>query len=250
MGLFQSKKDEDSAKILQFFDENFQQQLRERGREYFEKIIDENGNNFQKQLDLTVSGVNAEIKEHVTTQLDAAIVRIGQEISTHVSTQLDSRLEEHGKAIQAAQDEALRTMSENIETMKRQHQELVSDLQKNVADLERNVMAQETGLNTMLEENKKDVATMKDAQASALRWLNESAQTMHQQNQQVAEMLQKNVVDQENMIISAFEQNMASVIEHYLLDALGEQYDLKSQLPAIIQQMEANKQVIMDDMKL
>ncbi len=250
MGLFQNKKDEDAEKILQFFDEHFQEQLRERGREYFEKVIDESGSNFQKQLDLTVTGINADIKEHVTSQLDAAIVRIGQEISGHISGQLDARLAEHGKAIQTAQDDALRAMSENIETMKRQHQELVSDLQKNVADLERNVMAQETGLNTMLEENKKDVATMKEAQTSALRWLNESAQAMHQQNQQIAEMLQKNVVDQETIIINAFEQNMAAVVEHYLLDAIGEQYDLKTQLPAIIKQMEQNKQVIMDDMKL
>lgn len=250
MGLFHNKNDEDAEKILQFFDEHFQEQLRERGREYFEKVIDESGSNFQKQLDLTVSGINADIKEHVTSQLDAAIVRIGQDISSHVSGQLDARLAEHGKAIQTAQDDALRAMSENIETMKRQHQELIADLQKNVADLERNVMAQETGLSTMLEENKKDVSTMKEAQTSALRWLNESAQAMHQQNQQIAEMLQKNVVDQETMIINAFEQNMASVVEHYLMDALGEQYDLKTQLPAIIKQMEQNKQVIMDDMKL
>ena len=43
---------------------------------------------------------------------------------------------------------------------------------------------------------------------------------------------------------------MARIIEHYLLEALGDQYDLKAQLPAIIQQLETNKQAIVDDMKL
>jgi hypothetical protein len=43
---------------------------------------------------------------------------------------------------------------------------------------------------------------------------------------------------------------MAVVVEHYLLGALGEQYDMKAQLPMIIKQMDANKKAMMDDMKL
>ena len=43
---------------------------------------------------------------------------------------------------------------------------------------------------------------------------------------------------------------MAAIVERYLLGALGDQYDLKAQLPAIIKQMEENKQAIADDMKL
>ena len=43
---------------------------------------------------------------------------------------------------------------------------------------------------------------------------------------------------------------MAQVVEHYLLGALGDQYDVKAQLPSIIKQLEDNKQVIVDDMKL
>jgi hypothetical protein len=31
---------------------------------------------------------------------------------------------------------------------------------------------------------------------------------------------------------------------------LGDQYDMKAQLPLIIKQMEANRQAMMDDMKL
>jgi hypothetical protein len=43
---------------------------------------------------------------------------------------------------------------------------------------------------------------------------------------------------------------MAQIVEHYLLGALGDQFDMKAQLPSILQQLEENKQAIVDDMKL
>ena len=76
------------------------------------------------------------------------------------------------------------------------------------------------------------------------------AEALRQQHEQLNVLLQKTIVEQQAMLVSSFEQNMARVIEHYLLGALGDQYDLKAQLPSIIKQMEANKQAIADDMKL
>lgn len=43
---------------------------------------------------------------------------------------------------------------------------------------------------------------------------------------------------------------MARIVENYLVAAIGEQYNLKSQLPSIIKQLEENKQAIVDDIKL
>lgn len=43
---------------------------------------------------------------------------------------------------------------------------------------------------------------------------------------------------------------MARILEHYLIGALGEQTHFKAQLPSIIEQLEKNKQAMMDDMKL
>jgi hypothetical protein len=40
------------------------------------------------------------------------------------------------------------------------------------------------------------------------------------------------------------------VVEHYLVGALGDQYDLKTQLPSILASLEENKQTIVDDVKL
>jgi hypothetical protein len=57
-------------------------------------------------------------------------------------------------------------------------------------------------------------------------------------------------VEREAALLKVFEENMAKIIENYVLQAVGEQFDLKAQLPAIIAQLEANKQSIMEDMKL
>lgn len=254
MGLFQGNKktplDEEAERVLQFFDENFRDELRSRAKEYFEKAIDENSTIFKHDLSDVVTQVNTELKDHITTQLDAAIVRIGSDISSNVSKQFEERLLEHSKAVKDAQDQALQSLATSVETMKKQHQEVVQSLEKNVTDLEKNVIAHETALTNMLEKNKAQVTTMEEAQTSALRWLTSSAQAMHDQYEQMTITLQKSVADQETMLVSAFESNMAQVIEHYLLGALGDQYDLKAQLPAIIKQMEENKQVIVDDVKL
>jgi hypothetical protein len=91
---------------------------------------------------------------------------------------------------------------------------------------------------------------MKEAQDAALKWLNQSAQALNDQYQTINTTLQKNVAAQQEMLVSGFQSNMAAIVEHYLLGALGDQYDLKAQLPAIIKQMEENKQAIADDMKL
>jgi hypothetical protein len=50
--------------------------------------------------------------------------------------------------------------------------------------------------------------------------------------------------------MQTYEENMAKIIEHYVLEALGDQFDLKAQLPYIVAQMEANKQNMAEDMRL
>jgi hypothetical protein len=102
----------------------------------------------------------------------------------------------------------------------------------------------------MLEQSQARIAEINRAQDEALQSLNGSVKAVEDLHRNINDRLQKSIADQEAMIMNAFEENMARIVEHYLLEALGEQYDLKAQLPAIIQQMEANKQAMMDDMKL
>ncbi len=91
---------------------------------------------------------------------------------------------------------------------------------------------------------------MKDAQNHALEALKQSAAEVDAQYQRLSTTLQQQVLAQQQMLVSAFESNMAAVVEHYVLGALGDQFDLKAQLPSIIKQMEANKAAMVEDLKL
>ncbi len=77
MGIFQKKQSEEELNgPLHFFDDYFREDLRNRGREYFEKAIDDNVLLFKKDLDTTVAKINTELHERVETQLKAAIDQI------------------------------------------------------------------------------------------------------------------------------------------------------------------------------
>lgn len=251
MGLFQHKKpatqqspEEEALELEQhFFDENFREELRNHGRLYFEKVINQNADLFKKDLDNTVAQVNTELKDHIAKQLDAAIVEVNNDLKEHVTKRLDDQLAEYSKTLKEAQDTALASLTKSTQALQDQQKELSTTLQKTITD-------QQALLSSVFDESKSKIKTMNDSQASALQWLAQSAQAMQEQYQQMSTILQKNITEQQDMLISSFETNMARVVEHYLLGALGDQYDLKAQLPSIIQQMETNKQAIVDDMKL
>lgn len=91
---------------------------------------------------------------------------------------------------------------------------------------------------------------MQDAQQLALSALQKSATAVEQQRVEMAEAFKKDLDTREAILVKNYEENMARIVEHYILQALSDQVDLKSQLPMIIAQMEANKENIMKDMRL
>jgi uncharacterized phage infection (PIP) family protein YhgE len=231
MGLFQGKQktdqtpplDEKSDGVQKFFNGYFHE-LRIRGRVYFEETVDENVAEFKKELDATVADANAELKKHIVEKLE-------------------EQFTENHEIIQEAQKAALVSLTTSAKAVADKQRELGDKVQKDITD-------QETALNGMLEGSKSRIAEINRAQDEALQSLTSSVKAVEDLHREINDRLQKSIADQEAMMMNAFEENMARIIEHYLLDALGDQYDLKAQLPAIIQQMEANKQAIVDDMKL
>jgi len=230
MGLFQSKNNKkdgkDGATEAEqiFYDEYFREELRNHSRWYFEKIINENAALFKQDLDATITQVHTELKDHLTKQLDAQFA-------------------EYGKEMKAAQDEALVTLDHSIKDLKTQHEQLG-------AKLEKSIEYQEAMLTNVFDKNKARMESMAQAQDAAIEALNTSVQALQKQQQDLGEALESSVNAQKEFLVASFQENMAQVIEHYLLGALGDQYDLKAQLPAIIKQMEDNKQTIVDDVKL
>ena len=226
-----------------FFDEYFREELRNRGRWFFEKIISENGELFKQDLDATVAKVSNDLNTRITGQLDDTVNEINAYLKEHVTKKMTDQLTENQRLMKEAQDAALETVKSSAKTLEQQHRQLALELQKSVAD-------QGMLLHSAFEDNKTQIQTMRDAQGSALQWLNTSAQALGEQHRQIEATLQKNIVEQQNILLNVFESNMARVVEKYVLDAVGDQYDLKAQLPSIIKQMEANKQAMVDDIKL
>lgn len=251
MGLFQHKKleepktpqEEASEAVVNFIDETFKDELRTFGRSYFEKIINDTGALFQQDLNTTIGQVNVQLQDHVTKQLDIAVAQVNVELKERVAKQLENQFAEYNKEMKEAQDLALQSLTENSQQLQAEYNDLRTMLQKNVAD-------QKVTLTNVFEENKVRIAQMKEAQDLALKSLNDSAEALKTQYAEINDTLKNNVANQEAVLVSAFENNMGKIIEHYLLGALGDQYDLKAQLPSIIHQMDENKQAIVDDMKL
>lgn len=55
--------------------------------------------------------------------------------------------------------------------------------------------------------------------------------------------------EQKAQIIAKFEKNMAGIINHYVLRAIGDQIDLSDQLNYILAELEDNKAAIIEDIK-
>jgi uncharacterized protein YbjQ (UPF0145 family) len=152
------------------FNKEFHEELRNRGRLHFEKIVSENAMFLKQDLDMTIAQMNEYLKKTIGSKLDEEF---------------------------AAYEKA-----------------------------------------------------MKEAQELAINSLQKSATAVEEQRLLMVETLKKDVADKEALLIKTYEENMAKIVEHYILETLGDQFDLKTQLPFIISQMEANKQKIVDDMRL
>jgi 2-oxo-4-hydroxy-4-carboxy--5-ureidoimidazoline (OHCU) decarboxylase len=165
-----SLQDAAVEEVSHLFNDQFREELRNHGRLYFEKIINENAMFLKQDLDITTAQLNEYLKKEITRKLS-------------------EEFEAYDKAMQDAQQLAL------------------GSLQKSVSDVE--------------------------AQRAAM-----------------TEALEKDLKGREAAMLKVYEDNMAKIIEHYILQTLGDLIDLKSQMPYIISMMEENKQKIMEDMRL
>ncbi len=253
MGFFQHKQEPDKSQadevtgaVEHLFDEALREELRVQSKEYFERVINENAELFKQDLDATVAHINTELRQQASRQLDEqlqAIASANSDLKEGIAARLDEQIAEYGKSLKDAEALALESIKRSAEALEQQHSQLSTALEKSVAN-------QDAQMASALEQNKTRIAAMNEAEDSAIESLKRSIHSLEQQHEQLATLLEKGIAEQKAVLVDSFEQNMAQIIEHYLLGALGDQYDLKAQLPAIIKQMEENKQAISDDMKL
>lgn len=156
--------------VNHIFNKEFREELRNKGRLRFEKIVDENAMFLKQDLDLTISQLNEYMKQQV-------------------SSKLDSEFQAYAKA-------------------------------------------------------------MKEAQELTLAALQKTAAELDSQRRELSDAMQKSATAREAELLKSFEANMAKIVEYYVMQSLGEQFDMRAQLPYIMKQMEDHKKEMMEDMLL
>jgi len=162
-----SYEDQTKQEVEHVFDNAFREEMRNRGRLHFEKIIGENAMFLQQDLRLTTSQLNDYMKNEITVKL---------------------------------KDE--------------------------FAKYEKSIM---------------------DAKTMAMDSIKKTNDAIEEERAVVSQEVQKQILVEKKQIIDKFEKNMADIINHYVVEAIGNQIDLNDQLEHILGDLEANKEAIRED---
>jgi hypothetical protein len=161
----------DKAKddVEHIFNDEFREELRNRGRLHFEKIIGENAMFLQQDLRLTTSQLNEFMKNEISSVLK--------------------------------------------------------------------------------EEFSKYEESINDAKQLAIESIQKTQTTIEQQRELLTSQLSEQLNTEKSRSLSRFETRMADIVNHYVLEAVGEQIDLSEQLDFILSQMDRNKEAIIKDIR-
>lgn len=102
---------------------------------------------------------------------------------------------------------------------------------------------------TLQEEFKKYEQSIADAKQIAMESIEKTVDTIEQQRQFLEQEMKTQSEEQKKRILVRFESEMASIFNHYITKAIGNQIDLSDQLDFIIGELESNKQAILEDIK-
>ena len=151
------------------FNQEFREELRNRGRLHFEKIIGENAMFLQQDLRLTTSQLNDYMKTEITHKL-----------------------------------------------------------QEEFAKYEQSIM---------------------DAKQLAIESIQKTNAAIDEQREVLGQQVKDEIAGEKQQLIQRFEENMADIVNHYVLAAVGNQIDLNDQLEYILGELEANKKAIIEDIQ-
>lgn len=157
------------ADVEHIFNDEFREELRNRGRLHFEKIIGENAMFLQQDLRLTTSEINEFMKKEITQSLQEAFTKYEESIQ--------------------------------------------------------------------------------DAKQLALESIEKTQVAVEQQREIMEDQLQKAVTAEKQRLLQRFENNMADIVNHYVLSAVGNQISLDDQLEYILSELERNKKAIIEDIQ-
>jgi F0F1-type ATP synthase membrane subunit b/b' len=98
------------------------------------------------------------------------------------------------------------------------------------------------------EEFAKYEQSITDAKQLALDSINKTQEAIEEQRQMMGSQLLQEIETEKQRIVKRFEDNMADIVNHYVLLAIGDQIDLNDQLEFILSDLEANKEAMIKDL--
>lgn len=124
---------------------------------------------------------------------------------------------------------------------------LQQDLRQTTTQLNDYMRAEIT--RTLQEEFKKYEQSIVDAKQIALDSIEKTVATIEQQRQFLEQQMKSEADAQKKRMVERFEGEMATIVNHYVLQAIGSQIDVSDQMDFILAEMQANKQAIIEDIQ-
>lgn len=159
--------DQAERDVEHIFNDTFREELRNRGRLHFEKIIGENAMFLQQDLRLTTSQLNEFLKNEITRKLQEEFAKYEESIT--------------------------------------------------------------------------------DAKQLAIDSINKTQEAIEQQRVAMGNQISEELAREKERMTRQFEENMADIVNHYVMAAIGDQIDLNDQLAYILSSLEENKESIIKD---
>lgn len=122
---------------------------------------------------------------------------------------------------------------------------LQQDLRETTAQLNEYMRAELT--RTLQDEFKNYQQSIADAKQIALNSIEKTITTIEQQRQFMEQQLLAQTQANKARMIKQLEQDMATILNHYIVKAIGNQVDLTDQLDYILDELEINKKAIIED---
>jgi F0F1-type ATP synthase membrane subunit b/b' len=102
---------------------------------------------------------------------------------------------------------------------------------------------------TLQEEFAKYEQSIEDAKKMAIDSMQKTQVALEEERQVLRTKLNEEVDAQRERLISRFEENMGEIVNHYVLDAIGNEIDLSDQLEYILGELQTNKETIVEDIR-
>jgi hypothetical protein len=101
---------------------------------------------------------------------------------------------------------------------------------------------------TLKEEFSKYEQSIADAKQLAIDSISKTQEAIEEQRQTLGKKMETQFAATEERMVKHFEENMAEIINHYIMITIGDQIDLNDQLDYIVGQLQANKAAILEDL--